>query len=415
MSWALCNLESLAADSQYSFVGGPFGSKLTTRDYVDEGVPVIRGSNLGNGRFLDTRDFVYVTEAKVREDLFGNLAKPGDLIFTQRGTLGQVALVPEDGPSDRYVVSQSQMKMTVDEEKADRMFLYYYFTSREAVQRIVSYVSSSGVPHINLSVLRDFEVPTPPLQVQHAIASILSAYDDLIENNRRRIQLLEQAARLLYKEWFVHLRFPGHEHVKIKDGVPEGWERRHLSELVDTQYGFTETASSLPIGPKFLRGMDINKNSYIDWSTVPYCQEDRLEFDKYALRPGDLVVIRMADPGKVAIVEKDIKAVFASYLVRLKLKREVGIPPLYLFYILSDDAYQGFISSASGGSTRKSASAKLLVDFKLSVPPILLLSLFINIVQPLRRQIALLLDQNAALGSARDLFLPRLMNGEIAV
>ena len=87
------------------------------------------------------------------------------------------------------------------------------------------------MPHINLTVLRNFEVPVPSLDTQKRIASILSAYDDLIENNRRRIRLLEQAARLLYKEWFVHLRFPGHEHVKIKDGVPEGWERKPLGEV----------------------------------------------------------------------------------------------------------------------------------------------------------------------------------------
>ena len=413
MSWPRKKLESLASDEPYSFVGGPFGSKLTSFDYVDVGVPVIRGSNLNSGRFLDMDDFVFVSDSKVREDLSSNLAKPGDLVFTQRGTLGQVALIPEDGISDSYVVSQSQMKLTVDDAKADRLFLYYYFSSREAIERIMSFTSSSGVPHINLTVLRNFQVPVPPLQTQQAVASILSVYDDLIENNRRRIRLLEQAARLLYKEWFVHLRFPGHEHVAITQGVPKGWEKNHLAELLNTQYGFTETATSEPIGPKFLRGKDINKTSYIDWSTVPYCPDDKLDFKKFALHVDDIIVIRMADPGKVAIVESEVTAVFASYLVRFTRKEGTTIPALYLFYVLSDDHYQGFISGASGGSTRKSASAKLLVDFNVLVPPPSFSLLFLEQVQPLRSQIQTLLQQNANSRKARDLLLPRLMNGEL--
>ena len=234
MSWPKQKLELLAVDHPYGFVGGPFGSKLTSRDYVDYGVPVIRGSNLNNGRYLDMKDCAFVSEEKVRDDLSGNLARPGDLVFTQRGTLGQVAIIPDDGISPDYVVSQSQMKLTVDDAKADRLFLYYYMSSREAVKRILNFTSSSGVPHINLKILRNFEVPAPPVERQKSIASVLSAYDDLIENNQRRIQLLEKSARLLYKEWFVHLRFPGHERVKIKDGVPEGWARKPLGEVAVT-------------------------------------------------------------------------------------------------------------------------------------------------------------------------------------
>ena len=129
MSWPHRRLETLAATEPYSFVGGPFGSKLTSRDYVAEGVPVIQGSNLNGSRFLYMDDFVFVSDSKVREDLSGNLAKAGDLVFTQRGTLGQVAIIPEDGIANRYVVSQSQMKITLDENKSDKFFLYYYADS----------------------------------------------------------------------------------------------------------------------------------------------------------------------------------------------------------------------------------------------------------------------------------------------
>ena len=232
MSRKAVKLKCLAADGRYSLIGGPFGSKLTSADYVEDGIPVIRGSNLNGGRYLAETEFVYVSEQKMREDLFGNLAHPGDVVFTQRGTLGQTALIPDDARYDVYVISQSQMKLTVDPEKADPRFVYYYFSSREAVQKILNQNSSSGVPHINLNSLRNFCVPQVFLHEQRDIADILSSYDDLIENNNRRIALLEEVARLLYREWFVHFRFPGYEHAKIVDGLPEGWKRRTLGDLV---------------------------------------------------------------------------------------------------------------------------------------------------------------------------------------
>ena len=336
---------------------------------------------------------------------FHNEAKvePPGVVTGRSGTLGLVQY------TDQPYWPHNTALWVRDFKDNDPRFVYYKLQTLH-LERFNGGVS---VPTLNRNVLDTLPLEVPVLSKQKRIASILSAYDDLIENNRRRIQLLEQAARLLYKEWFVHLRFPGHEDVKIKDGVPEGWERKHLSELVTTQYGFTETATDQPIGPKFLRGTDINKTSYIDWSTVPFCPEDNLDFSKYALHVDDIVVIRMADPGKVAIIESEEKAIFASYLVRLTRKAGVELPALYLFYALSDDTYQGFISGASGGSTRKSASAKLLVDFNVLVPSTTFTALFMEQVRPLRKQIQRLLQQNSSLRLSRDLLLPKLMNGEI--
>ena len=338
---------------------------------------------------------------------FHNEAKvePPGVVTGRSGTLGLVQY------TDQPYWPHNTALWVRDFKGNDPRFVYYKLQTLH-LERFNGGVS---VPTLNRNVLDTLPLEVPVLSEQKRIASILSAYDDLIENNRRRIQLLEQAARLLYKEWFVHLRFPGHEDVKIKDGVPEGWESKHLSELVTTQYGFTETATDQPIGPKFLRGTDINKTSYIDWSTVPFCPEDNLDFSKYALHVDDIVVIRMADPGKVAIIESEEKAIFASYLVRLARKAGVELPALYLFYALSDDTYQGFISGASGGSTRKSASAKLLVDFDVLVPSTTFTALFMEQVRPLRKQIQRLLQQNSSLRRSRDLLLPRLMNGEITI
>ena len=263
----------------------------------------------------------------------------------------------------------------------------------------------AAVPGVNRNVLHELKVRSTDTKSQEKVANVLSAYDDLIENNRRRMALLEEAARELYREWFVRLRFPGHEHTRITNGVPEGWERIYLGDSVETQYGFTETATDEPVGPKFLRGTDINKTPFIDWSTVPYCPIDEILQRKYQLRVGDIVIIRMADPGKVAIVERDIDAVFASYLIRL-LPTNPRLTPYYLFYVLSDDGYQGFIAGVSTGSTRKTASAPLLVDFHLILPPQTLLRTFEDSVRLLRQQITTLLIQNEKLRVARDLLLP---------
>lgn len=393
MSWPRLKLESLAADVPYSFVGGPFGSKLTSRDYVDTGIPVIRGANMSTGRFLDMSDFVFVTESKVREDLSSNLAAAGDLVFTQRGTLGQVAIVPDDGIADRYVVSQSQMKLTVDDNKANRLFLYYYFTSRDAVERIMSFVSSSGVPHINLTVLRNFEVPVPPLDQQQTIASILSAYDDLIENNRRRIQLLEQAARLLYKEWFVHLRFPGHEHVTITDGVPEGWESQQVKELLAKvkRPGKTQKADYLPDGPipcidqsrEFIGGYTDQEDAVID----------------------DLPMIVFGDHTRV-LKFVDFPFACGADGTQLLVSNDPNVSQEYFFFALDAIDLSNYFYARH---------FKFLKDQYVLRPTDVIIDQFTRVTRPVMEQIKVLRQQNTELAHARDLLLPRLMNGEVAV
>ncbi|MGH9337894.1 MAG: restriction endonuclease subunit S, partial [Vicinamibacteria bacterium] len=169
----------IAAPTRNALVGGPFGSNLVSRDYVSDGVPVIRGQNMGS-RWV-SGDFVFVTEEKA-DSLEANLARPGDIIFTQRGTLGQVSLVPE-GPFGRYLVSQSQMKLTVNRKVADPHFLYYVFSSAEQRAYIHQHAIQTGVPHTNLAILRSTPMSLPPLAEQRAIARILGALDDKIELN----------------------------------------------------------------------------------------------------------------------------------------------------------------------------------------------------------------------------------------
>jgi type I restriction enzyme S subunit len=274
------------------------------------------------------------------------------------------------------------------------------------------------MPNLNTGILRSVPVRFPPLPVQQRIAGILSAYDELIENSQRRIKILESMARALYREWFVHFRFPGHEnHPRVASPlgeIPQGWEVKKLAEFVTTKYGYTESSNTNPVGPKYLRGMDINKTSFIDWSEVPYCPITPEDFDAYRLRIGDVLVIRMADPGKVGIVEQDVDAVFASYLIRVSPKDD-RLTPYFLFYLMESAEYYAFITGASTGTTRKSASAGVIAEYQFVVPPQPLVQQFEDRVSEMRALLNALLKQTVNLRRTRDLLLPRLLSGQIEV
>jgi type I restriction enzyme, S subunit len=248
--WKQCRVKDIASPLKNSLVGGPFGSNLGVRDYVSIGIPVIRGQNMGAGRWVEG-DFAFVTKEKA-QSLFPNLARPDDLIFTQRGTLGQVALLPQK-PYNLYLISQSQMKLTVDREKADNLFIYYYFSLPEQKEYFERVAIRAGVPHTNLQILRDTPIILPPLTVQQAIARLLGALDDKIELNRCMNRTLESLAQAIFKSWFVDFDpvvaksegrqpygmnletaafFPSELRETNEGPIPTGWEYIPIGKLM---------------------------------------------------------------------------------------------------------------------------------------------------------------------------------------
>jgi type I restriction enzyme S subunit len=176
-SWEVVRLGDVASCDRYSCVGGPFGSDLTSQDYVDvPGVPVIRGANMSGGppgSNFDEAGFVYVSENKA-ESLHRNTAYRGDLLFTQRGTLGQVALIPANSFYPKYIVSQSQMKIALDAERAVPEYMLSLFGSDWGAKTIDDDAIATGVPHINLGIMKSFRVPLPPIEEQRAIAAMMA-------------------------------------------------------------------------------------------------------------------------------------------------------------------------------------------------------------------------------------------------
>ena len=285
--WSEATIEDIAASSRNALVGGPFGSNLVSRDYVAEGVPVIRGQNMG-ARWV-AGDFVFVTPQKA-ESLEANLARPGDIVLTQRGTLGQVSLVPS-APFDRYLVSQSQMKVTVNPEIGDPLFYYYVLSSPAQQEYVRQNAIQTGVPHTNLGILRSTPVPLPPLKEQRVIAHILGSLDEKIELNQRMNETLEAMARALFKSWFVDFDpvrakmegrwrrgeslpglpaedydlFPDRLVPSVAGEIPEGWEVWTLGDVAH----FNPESWSRTSSPPSVEYVDLANTK---WGTIETTQ-----------------------------------------------------------------------------------------------------------------------------------------------
>lgn len=201
-SWSVAKIADLKANDKRAIAMGPFGSNIKAENFVSYGVPVIRGTNLNYSRYVDG-NFVYLKVEKA-DELIGSNCKPGDLVFTHRGTIGQVGLIPH-GKYARYVISQSGMKLSLNPDLMDSNFLLYFFKSEFGQYQILKYESQVGVPSISnpLTSLKEIQVPVPKIEEQKAIASVLISLDDKIDLLYRQNTTLERMAETLFRQWFV--------------------------------------------------------------------------------------------------------------------------------------------------------------------------------------------------------------------
>jgi type I restriction enzyme S subunit len=273
-----------------------------------------------------------------------------------------------------------------------------------------NYAGGAAQPLLTHTILRGIKVDVlTEHATQRRIADILSAYDDLIENNRRRMQLLEQAARLLYQEWFVRLRFPGHEHVKIKDGVPEGWERVPLSQMctdIRQQVDPTRVAPDTPyIGLEHIPRRSITLQEWGSASDV--------ESSKFMFTAGDILFGKIRPYfHKVVFTLTDGIASSDAIVIR-----PVGnwLYEYVLFLISSDEFVALASKTVREGSKMPRADWKFLSSFSFLCPPKDVAFAFLETTSSIVSQLRVLALQNRQLAKARDLLLPRLMNGELSV
>ena len=337
--------------------------------------------------------------------------KPGDIVFSYEATLHRYGIIPE---GFRGCLGRRLALIRPDTSKVDNQFLFYYLLSpkwRGVVESNI--ITGATVDRVPLKNFPSFPVQMPALDIQKRIASILSSYDDLIENNRRRIELLEQASRLLYKEWFVHFRFPGHEHVKIVDGVPEGWENTIVPGVIEinpkesTQRG--NSVRYIPMSSLSETGMTIGTEEV----------EIRENPTSVRFRNGDVLLARITpclENGKTAfvnILDKDEVACGSTEFIVMRGKQ---VSPYFTYCFARTEELRGHaINSMIGSSGRQRVQVSAFRDYQVAIPPRDLLESFDEFAFPCFKQIEILQRENAHLKKARDLLLPRLMNGEIAI
>lgn len=237
--WKRTTVTSIASSVRNAIVGGPFGSDLVSKDYVEFGVPVVRGQNMGN-KYV-SGNFAFVTRGKANS-LHANLARPGDLMFTQRGTLGQVSIVP-DMPFKEYLVSQSQMKLTIDRKAANPEFFYYVFNSSEQQEYIRRNTIQTGLPHINLGILKSIPVPLPQPDEQAAIAEALSNADSYIESLEKLLAKKRHLKQGAMQELLTGRR-------RLIDFHGE-WKERFLGEIASVSKGTQLHSDETDIGETF--------------------------------------------------------------------------------------------------------------------------------------------------------------------
>jgi type I restriction enzyme S subunit len=302
-----------------------------------------------------------------------------------------------------------------DPDRVDSRYLLYFFLSQAWRQVVESNViTGATVDRIPLERFPEFPAALPSLSVQRRIADILSAYDDLTENNRRRMTLLEDAARQLYQEWFVRLRFPGHEHTRIIDGVPEGWERKSLEELADFRLGkMLDGNKNKGDMMPYLANVNVRWGA-IDLSNLREMRFEESELDKYGLKHGDIVMCEGGEPGRCALWKDQLPAMMIQKAIhRIRAHPEVSY--LFLYHSLRHTAEWGGLLALFTGATIKHLPREKLALVKLVVPPAQLMALFADHVDALEKQIGLLEATNRRASQARELLLPRLMTGEMSV
>lgn len=361
---------------------------------------------MGSGGRSVVGPFAFVSEKKFLSTLTSNAAEPGDIIVTQRGTLGQVAIIPDAAPYRKYVVSQSQMAVRVDPEQADRDFVYYFLTSPMFNEYIERATIQTGVPHINLGLLRDAEVDWPSFPEQRAIATTLGALDDKIELNRKMNATLEAMARALFRDWFVDFgptraKMEGRPAYLSEDlwslfpdrldeeGKPEGWATRKVEALLELAYGKALKATDRQPGEVPVYGSGGITGTHSE-----------------ALVHGPSIIVgRKGTVGSLYWEDRPFFPIDTVFYVR------PFVPLTFCYYALDQLGLDQMNTDAAVPGLNRNNAYRLELAWAGDV----LVSRFDEIVSAARKRIRHNTNESRALAQTRDLLLPRLMSGELRV
>lgn len=410
---------------------GPFGSQLHESDYVDEGTPVVMPKNIAGGR-VSTMDI-----AQVREDEINRLSQHklicGDIVYGRRGDIGRRALITER--ESGWLCGTGCLRISLGDSLLDPKYLYYYLGQPNVITWIYNQAVGATMPNLNTTILRSVPITYPSLEIQRKIASVLSAYDDLIENNTRRIEILEEMAQAIYREWFVNFRFPGHEKVGMVDSplgrIPEGWEVKPVAELLSYHigggWGKEEQSEQYPDAAYVVRGTDIPSARHTSVDTCPLRFHKRSNLASRRLQHQDIVFevsggSKDQPVGRALLVGRHLLGAFdgdvmcASFCKLLRLNVDVLLPLIlyqHLLEIYRNKKISKYQVQSTGISNFK---FKFFLESELvAIPDMQIQTTFDELVSALYDAIGLLGARNTNLRQTRDLLLPKLISGEVNV
>ncbi len=337
--------------------------------------------------------------------------KSGDIVMCEGGEPGRCAIWKNQVPG---MMIQKALHRIRPKSLLDSSFLFYQFLHMGSLGKFDQFFTGATIKHLSGDKLAKVQVVVPPLPIQHRIASILSAYDDLIENNRKRIAILEEMARRLYREWFVHFRYPGHESVPVVDSplgrFPQGWEIVPLHAAVCLNPRPALGSAPIPFIPMNCLS---NDSMLIDGI------EEREEPTGSRFQNGDTLLARITpclENGKTAFVQCLVDGQAACGSTEFIVMRSLRLSPEIVYLLARSDEFRGIaIKSMSGATGRQRVQESSLSGFKIPCPPADICSQFSNLAAPFFKLCENLHRQTQVLRRTRDLLLPRLMSGQLAV
>lgn len=409
MKWTIKPLAELA--------GFCLGKMLDEKKNRGELLPYLANINVRWGEF----DLESLRQMRFEHDEMEQYGlKYGDIVMCEGGEPGRCALWKE--PVSGMMIQKALHRIR-SHDCLDNRFLYYSFIHLGRRGAFIPLLTGATIKHLPREKLAKVEIAFPRLEDQRRIADILSSYDDLIENNRRRMALLEETARQIYQEWFVRLRFPGHEHTSITNGVPEGWHFVTLDQVcvegdgIQTgpfgsqlhQSDYTEDGVPV-VMPKDLIDLRISEDSI---ARIPEELADKL--GRHRMLPGDTVYGRRGDIGRRAFI-RPRQAGWLCGTGCLRIRPYTGkVNDRYLFDTLGSPQTAATIANRAKGSTMPNLSAGALKSVPILLAPRMLQDMYALQVEASIDLRETLSEQNGKLRAARNLLLPRLMSGEIAV
>lgn len=382
-------------------------------EFLDEGYCLFL--NTGNvtkaGFSFDSNQFI----SKEKCDLLrkGKLQRH-DIVYTTRGTVGNAAFYSDSIPYEHVRINSGMVIIRPKETIVCTEFLYQILKSDYYRPFFRKYCTGSAQPQLPIKNFSTIELDLPDLPVQRFIAGILSSYDDLIENNQKQIKLLEEAAQRLYKEWFVDLRFPGHETTPIVDGVPEGWRKGKISDFVPTSSGGTPSRTHSEYYSDgtnlWVKTQELNDGFIFD--TEEKITDDAIRNSSAKIIPQGSILMAMygATIGKIGIAATELTCNQACCVFNLS---KIKYATSYLYCWLKDN--REFFISQGKGAAQPNLSQAMIKNFDVLIPSADILTTFSQVTDTLLELSAKLHLQNRGLIESRDRLLPKLMSGEIEV